>query len=146
VGATLLVETLARLSSGAVPEEHQDEALVTYAHRLERSDSEVDWVRPAPAIHDQIRGLQPWPLAAVRLQGRRLLLLRSAVVSDVEAPAPPGTIVDVQPDALVVAAVRGLVRLLVVQPEGRPPMAVRDFLNGRKVTAGERLEPVLATP
>jgi methionyl-tRNA formyltransferase len=129
-----------------VAEEPQDEALVTYAHRLERSESEVDWARPASAIHDQIRGLQPWPLAAVRLQGRRLLLLRSRVVSDAGTSASPGTIVEVQPDALVVAAAPGLVRLLVVQPEGRSAMAVRDFLNGRKVTVGERLEPVLATP
>src|SRR5262245_10776064 len=72
LGARLLVETVDRLAAGPVPEEPQQDADVTYANRLERSDSVVDWNRPAWDIHNQIRGLQPWPVATVMYRGRRL--------------------------------------------------------------------------
>ncbi len=141
-GAVLLVDTVDRLATGPVPEQAQDESLVTYARRLERSDSRIDWARPALAVHNQIRGLHPWPLAAATLHGRRLRLTASAVAGEPPSPAAPGTVVAVPGDALVVATSPGTVRLTRVQPEGRPVMAVRDFLNGRRVVAGERFAPL----
>jgi methionyl-tRNA formyltransferase len=140
LGARLLVDTLDRLERSDVAEEPQDEAQVTYAHRLDRAESDVDWARPAAQIHNQIRGLQPWPLAAVRLQGRRLLLLRSTVASEAPVDAAPGVVLEARQDGLLVAAAPGAIGLLAVQPEGRPPMSIRDFLNGRRVEPGARLE------
>jgi methionyl-tRNA formyltransferase len=140
VGAAVLVETVNRLAQGPIVEEPQDESLVTYAARLERRESAIDWQQSAADIHNQIRGLQPWPLAAAVLQGKRVLLLRSAVAIDVPRDGAPGTVIAVEPDALVVATGDGAIRLSAIQPEGRPPMAVRAFLSGRRVVPGDRLD------
>lgn len=141
-GARLVVEVIDRMAAGVVPEEPQDERLVTYAPRIERSEGRCDWNRPATEIHNQIRGLQPWPLVSTYLHGRRVLLSRSQVVSShVVEPAPSGTILSADADGLVVAANPGSVRLLSIQPEGRAAMPVRDFLNGHRVQVGDRLEP-----
>jgi methionyl-tRNA formyltransferase len=141
LGADLLAATLDRLAVGPLPAEPQDEKLVTYARRLERTDSHVDWARPAIAVHNQIRGLHPWPLAAARLQGRRVMLHRSDVSSDAgRAAAPPGTIVRAGPDALDVATEPGVVSIREVQLEGKRPVPVAALLNGWTILAGERFE------
>jgi methionyl-tRNA formyltransferase len=144
IGAELLAETVDRLAAGTVAETAQDERFATYASRLERQESRINWQRPAAAIHNQIRGLQPWPLAAARLQGRRVLLLRSQVADERQSAAAPGVIERVERDALLIAAVPGLVRLTEIQMEGRSPVRIREFLHGRPVRAGERFEPLPA--
>jgi methionyl-tRNA formyltransferase len=143
LGADLLIETVDRLAVGPVTGTPQDEHAVVYAPRLERADSQVDWQRPAVVIHNQIRGLHPWPLAAARLHGHRVLLRRSTVVPEHASAAAPGVIERVEPDGIVVATSPGAVRLIEIQMEGRAPMHVRDFLHGRRVTPGERFEPLL---
>jgi methionyl-tRNA formyltransferase len=140
-GAALLTETVDRLASGTVPELPQDESLVTYAHRLTREDSPIEWDRPAVTVHNQIRGLNPWPLAAARLDGRRLLLRRSVELADKFPGVPPGTVSRVDGHVLVVACQDGSVGLTMVQPEGRASMSVREFLNGHDVHVGARFEP-----
>lgn len=137
-GGALLVDVLNRLERGAIEEEPQNESLVTYAQRIERADGDVYWTRPAQDIHNQIRGLHPWPHAAVMSGDRRLLLIESRVESIDGALGEPGEVIEAGPAGIVVAASPGAVRILRIQPEGRPPMAVRDFLNGRPVAPGER--------
>ena len=142
MGADLLVKTIDRMAGGPIAETPQDDGQATYARRLERADGRVDFDRPAREIHNAIRGLQPWPLASAMLHGKRLALLASQARPDEAVTAPPGTIVRVEPDALVVATGAGAIRLLRVQVEGRPAVATRDFLNGHPTRAGERLERV----
>lgn len=142
IGARLLMAVVARLAEGPVEGEPQDEALVTYADRITRADGIVDWTAPARAIHDRIRGLHPWPHASTWLHGRRILLHESQLVDAAPADAPAGTIVRADAEGIVVAAGEGAVRLLRLQPEGRAPMTVRDFLNGHRVTVGDRFERV----
>lgn len=141
VGADLLAETLERLTDGPIPEEPQDERFVTYASKLERKDSAIDWTQSAQAIHDRIRGLQPWPLAAARLNGRRVSLLRSAPMP-LDPGSSPGSIVDVTREGFLVAAGTGAVQVLELQEAGRAPMTSREYLNGRRVRAGDRLDPL----
>ena len=145
-GAALLVETTNALARGPVQETPQPAEGVTYAHRLERKESAIDWTQPAADIHNRIRGLQPWPLAVVLLHGRRLALLGSEAVADASCPRAPGTVVHVSADAIDVAAGSGIVRLTRVQLEGKPAMAVREFMNGHRMAAGDRLEPLPVTP
>ena len=142
IGATLLVATLDRLASGEVSETPQDEAATTYAHRLRKDDGLIDWSRPADRVHDQIRGLHPWPHAHSFLHGHRLILLRSAT-SEASAGAPPGTVLEAHGGDLRVAAGAGVVELLELQAEGKRPMNVRDFLAGHRLTAGDQFT---ATP
>jgi methionyl-tRNA formyltransferase len=142
-GAALLVKTLDALAAGPVTEEPQDEALVTYAHRLERIDSQVDWNRPAQAIHNQIRGLQPWPLAAVVIAGQRVRLLESRLPALPDTAAPrPGVVVEIGQDVLGIGTGDHPIHITRVQPDGRAGMPVRDFLNGRRVAVGDRVDPL----
>jgi len=147
LGASLLVDVVDALATGPIPEEAQDESLVTYAARLERRESQIDWTRSAAEIHNRIRGLQPWPLAAAMLNGKRTALLRSEVAEGASFPdAAPGTVTAVQADAIVVVTGAGALRITEVQVEGRPPMAMRAYLNGRRVNAGDRLAPLPEAP
>lgn len=146
LGAGMLVHAIDAMATGSIDATEQDESLVTYAHRIERQDGDVAWTRPARAIHDQIRGLHPWPHAAALLHGRRVMLIASQVEAGAVSSVPPGQIVGVSADGIDVAALPGIVRLTRLQPEGRPAMSVRDFLNGRTVHVGDRLEPVVRTP
>lgn len=146
LGAELLVETADRLAAGPIAEVAQPEAGVTYAHRLERRDSVVDWARPAVDVHNQIRGLQPWPVATVLFHGRRLLLLESDVAFESSCAVAPGCVADVTRDSIVVATRPGAVRLTRVQGEGRGPMAVRQFLAGHPVHPGDQFAPVPMGP
>jgi len=141
LGADLLLTTLARMESAAVVETAQDESLVTYAAKLERHESHIDWHRPASQIDRQIRGLQPWPLATGMLGGKRLALLKAAVI-DQEFQTTPGTVVEAGPAGLVVACGAGAVRITEVLPEGRRPMTAAAFLNGTHVIVGTMVMPV----
>lgn len=135
-GATLLVETLDRMTAGPVAETPQDESLVTYAERLQRPESAVNWTRSAADIDRQVRGLQPWPLAVAKIADRNVALLHSAVVARDDTPASPGTIVRASGDELHVACGSGVLAITQVKPEGRRPMPARAFLNGAGVRVG----------
>lgn len=140
LGASLLVDVVDRVAEAKASEVPQDDSLATYAPRLTKADSPIDWAQPARAIHDRIRGLHPWPLAETSLRGARLILRRSSLsVPEPATHAPPGTIVVAQGDDLIVAAGRGCVRLLEVQREGKRPMSPREFLAGHAITPGERV-------
>ena len=137
IGASLLVITLDRLARGEIPETPQDESAASYAPRLTKDEGLIDWSQPARRVHDQIRGLHPWPHAHSFLQGRRLILLRS-VTSEMIAGAPPGTILAAGGNDFHVATGAGVVELTEIQAEGKRPMNVRDFLAGHRLTAGDR--------
>ncbi len=138
LGAHLLVETLDRLAAGASTEQPQDEASASYAARLTKEDSPIEWERSARQVHDQIRGLHPWPHAHTYLDGQRLIVRRSAIGSEV-AGAAPGTIVKAAGDDLEVATGDGLLRIVELQAEGRRPMRVREFLAGHHLKPGRPL-------
>jgi len=142
LGADELLTVVDQLAREEVSGEPQNDSLVTYARRLERGDSHIDWARPALAVHNQIRGLQPWPLAAAQLNGRRLMLLQSTVEHGRELPSEPGAVLSAGQDGLVVATRPGAIRLIEVQESGRAVMSVGAYLNGRPVAVGDRFEPV----
>ncbi len=138
-GAALLVETVDAIADGRVHEEPQDGAAATYAARLTKDDGIVDWASSAVRIHNQIRGLRPWPHAFTFHGGKRLILLRSSTQDVGAATGPPGAILDAAGDRLIVATGAGALRLTEIQSEGKRLMTVRDFLAGHRVAAGDRL-------
>lgn len=142
MGARLLLRTLAQLADGPLVETPQDETLVTYAHRLDRAESRLDFAGPAASVHDRIRGLQPWPLAAAMLRGRRVLFHRSQIVSDILDAGSPGVISAIESDGIVVATQPGAVRILELQLEGRQPLPAATFVQGARVTIGAQFEPL----
>jgi methionyl-tRNA formyltransferase len=139
LGADLLVEAVAAIAEGRASETPQDESEATYAHKIEKTDGIIDWSRPARDIHNQIRGLHPWPHAYSDLQGERTILLRSEVEGERHGPhIDPGTVLDARPDRFAVQAGVGIVRLLTLQREGRRPVTAREFLAGRRIEPGAR--------
>ena len=138
MGADALGPVMDRLEAGDEQAEPQDESRATYAAKLTRADSRIEWARPSRAVHNHIRGLQPWPLATARLNGRRLSLIRSEVEHEHLLDAEPGSVVFMDADSLSVVCRPGVVRLLEVQPEGRRIMTVREFQNGTRVSIGDR--------
>ena len=141
IGARLLIEAVDRLAAGTAREEPQNDSEATYAHRLTKDDSPIDWARPARQLHDQIRGLHPWPHAETSLEGQRLIVLRSRLGPQ-SSHAPHGTIVAARGDDLQVATGDGLLQIVELQVEGRKPMRARDFLAGHPLLAGRRLSAV----
>ena len=139
-GASLLIEALDQLEAGTLRAEPQDESASTYAPRLRKEEGLIDWTQPARRIHDQVRGLYPWPHAYSYLEGARLIVWKTAVIrlKPDSTPAMPGTIVDVTRDTIEVATGDGLIAFTEVQAEGRRPMSTRDFLAGRPVRPGTK--------
>ena len=138
-GAGLALDAVDRLAHGPVVEVAQDDEGATYALKLLKSEGPIDWSLPARAIHNRVRGLQPWPMASAVLDGVRVLVRRTAV-DDVQAGAAPGVVVEARGDVLAVAAGDGKVlRIVQLQPEGRRPMSAREFLSGRKLSPGATL-------
>ncbi|GLS40494.1 methionyl-tRNA formyltransferase [Mesorhizobium tianshanense] len=134
IGAALMVEALARLERDALTFTTQATAGVTYAKKIDKAETRVDWTRPAGEVHDHIRGLSPFPGAwcETEIGGRleRLKLLRSTLS---DGAGEPGGILD---DRLTVACGSGAIRLVEVQRAGGRPIAGQQFLRGAKLEKG----------
>ena len=137
LGGALLVQTLDRMAAGPVEEVPQDDRLANYAHRLTKEDGLVDWSRSAVEIHNQIRGLHPWPHAYSYLDGQRLILWRSTWSPDASSAAS-GTVLAADGDELRIATGHGTLLITELQAEGRRVARTREFLAGRKIPAGVR--------
>ncbi len=137
-GADLLVATIEALAEDRARETSQIDSEATYAHRLTKEDGLVHWDCPAVDIHNQIRGLHPWPHAFSFARGQRVILHRSALGSWSDATGVPGTVLEAAGDRLIVATGAGPLQLLVMQVEGKRPLAARDFLAGHPLMPGDR--------
>jgi methionyl-tRNA formyltransferase len=138
-GAGLMVHALADLERGGLVCRPQPADGVTYATKIDKGETRIDFARPAGEVHNRVRGLSPAPGAWLEIthEGRteRIKVLRTRVIPGTEA-SPPGTVLD---NALTVACGQGAVRVLEVQRAGKRPMAVADFLRGFPIEAGTRL-------
>jgi methionyl-tRNA formyltransferase len=137
LGAALLIDVVELMSAGPIAETAQDDALATYAHRLTKEDGAIDWRASASSIHNLVRGLHPWPHAFTFHQGRRFIVRRTKPERD-DGDAEPGTILAAADDNLVVRTGAGALRILDIQPEGKRPMMVREFLAGHRLPPGTR--------
>jgi methionyl-tRNA formyltransferase len=138
-GADLLVETLDAIDAGTANETPQDESQVTYAPKLSKAEAAVDWTRAAQRIHNQIRGLWPWPHASTHLGSTRVILHRSRL-SSLDHEEEPGTIIRASAiDGVHVACgTSTALELLDVQLEGKRVVSARDLLAARTFAAGKR--------
>lgn len=146
IGAEAVVETVRRIASGDAEAQPQDDALASPAPKVFREDAEIDWYRPAPNVHNHIRGLSPFPGAWTTWDpgagSETIKILRTRVASSdddtPEASRAPGEVIGAD-GAFVVACASGAVEILEVQRQGKRRMAVTDFLNGTDLEPGTRL-------
>jgi methionyl-tRNA formyltransferase len=134
-GASLLVETLGLLRSGGLEPTAQDGSQASYAPTLTREDGRVNWDDEPGRICCRIRGLDPWPGAFTRWQGKRLKLFGCQPLVR-GTRSRPGTVVAVAEEGLKVAAREGMVIVERVQLEGGRALSVRDFLRGHSLQVG----------
>ena len=127
MGAEALIRVVDQFQEGNVHAEPQDETLVTYAHKLEKHESMLDWSLSATEVDRKIRGLNAWPVAQTLFKGDVLRVWNSTVI-DRSISAEPGTI-DCKEHAMDVATGNGVIRLLEVQLPGGKRIAGKDFLN-----------------
>ncbi|MCD7756357.1 MAG: methionyl-tRNA formyltransferase [Firmicutes bacterium] len=127
LGAALLSRTMARLAQGEVAASPQDPSGVSYAPMLDKTLCPIDWKKPARQIHNQVRGLNPWPVATATLAGTHFKIYSTAVVSGEGAP---GTILGLTRTGLRVACGQGAVEIRTLQAEGGKRMAAPDYFRG----------------
>ena len=139
LGGGLLVEAVEQIAKGEATRTPQLEADATYAPMLGRELSPMDWSKDGQTLHDQVRGLLPWPCATAEFGGVRCKVFSTAVL-DGTTDLAPGTVAEAGKDGIVMACGGGtLLRVKELQPDGKKRMAAADFLRGRPLTAGERL-------
>ncbi len=130
-GAGLMVQVLADLA--AYPPVVQPDEGVTYAHKIDKAESRIDFTRPAVEVERQIRAFAPAPGAFFELEGERYRVLAADVV---EGVGPAGVTLD---DALTIACGSGAIRPTMIQRAGRPAMDAASLLRGRAIGAGTML-------
>jgi methionyl-tRNA formyltransferase len=135
LGADLMVRALGALDRGSLKVMPQPEAGATYAPKIDKNETHIDWRRPWREAHNHIRGLSPFPGAWCEIagEGGRIKVLRT---TRGEGAGAPGTVLD---DQLTVACADGAVRILELQRAGRQAMKADEFLRGTRVAAGTRL-------
>jgi methionyl-tRNA formyltransferase len=138
MGAELIVRTLDALANGVLKPEKQDDSQTCYAKMLTKELCAVDWHKSAIEIHNQIRGLSPWPVATAVLEGRKLKLHRSAVSDMDSVEAACGEIISTDP--LTVKCGIGAIELLEIQAEGKKRMLSGDYLRGHRIEKGTVLQ------
>ena len=129
LGAQALSETVEQLRAGTAHRTVQDHSAYTYAPMLTKDMGMIDWTKPAQRIHDQVRGLIPWPCASTELGGATVKIFRTEVGS--ETAKASGTVVSAGKAGIDVACGDGrLLRILELQPQGGRRMAAADYLRG----------------
>ena len=127
LGADLLSKTLTRFENGKVEGMAQNEAEVCYAPMLDKSICPIDWNKTAQQVHNHVRGLHPWPVATMELQGKKFKVHATRVV---EGSGKPGEILALTKTGLCIACGSGAVEVLQLQAEGGKRMAAPDYFRG----------------
>lgn len=133
LSADLMARALSALERGTLQLTPQPEAGVTYAAKIDKAETRIDWAKPWKEVHDHIRGLSPFPGAWCDLSGERIKVLRS---TGGEGSGAPGTVLD---DRLTVACGDGAIRIVELQKAGGKPMKAEDFTRGAAVGKGAQL-------
>lgn len=134
LGAVLLSETLASVKAGTASAVVQDETAVTYAPMLDKSMCPIDWNKTAWQVHNQVRGLHPWPVATMELQGQRFKVHETRVL---DRGGKPGEVLELTKTGLVIACGEGAVEIRQLQAEGGKRMAAPDYFRGHPLKLEE---------
>jgi methionyl-tRNA formyltransferase len=137
LGALAVRRGLPRFARGEYTPVAQAHASATHAPMLEKKDGIIDWSRPARAVHDLVRGMNPWPMAQTTLRGKRIVVHATHPVEGVTGNA--GAVVFADKSRVVVACGTDGVELLRVQLEGKKPIRAVEWFGGRGVSEGDVL-------
>ena len=130
LGAGCLAETLDRLAIGKITAIPQDNRLASYAHKITKTEAQLDWSRSASELERTIRAFNPYPVAYSEFKSQ-IFRIWEAEVLQRDCTATPGTIVACGREGLEICTGDGILRLLRIQPAGKRPMTVAEFINGQ---------------
>ncbi|MGH8467904.1 MAG: methionyl-tRNA formyltransferase [Gammaproteobacteria bacterium] len=128
LGASCLLATLEEILNERLRPSAQDEGGASYAHKIERAETWLDWLRPAPELERKVRAFNPKPVALARLGGMEFRVWDARAI-ETRAPAAPGALLPGARGGIDVATGEGVLRLTRVQAAGRKPVSATDFLN-----------------
>jgi methionyl-tRNA formyltransferase len=127
LGADLLSNVLTKFKSGRPEGTKQDESQVSFAPMLDKTMCPIDWNKTAQQVHNQVRGLHPWPVATMELKGQKFKVHATAVV---EGQGQPGEILGLTKTGLVIACGEGAIEVRSLQAEGGKRMNAPDYFRG----------------
>ena len=137
-GGKLVLETLALLEKNKLLPIPQDSDLASYAPKLKKEESLIDWKIPANNILNKIRGLTPWPGTHTLFNGKRLCILKSEVIKG-EPSDRPGYIERITDSGIEVGTGVKRLKITELKPEGKKAMLAKSFLSGYKINPGDKL-------
>ena len=137
VGRDLLLDTLPAYLAGDIQPEAQDPSQVTFSPNIRPEEERLDWTKTNRQLFNQIRGMNPWPVAHTLWQGGRFKIYEAELA---DGDGQPGEILEIGKRQLLVATGEGALALKTVQPAGKPKMTISDFLNGagRNLAVGDK--------
>mgnify|MGYP001817162654 FL=1 len=138
MGAALLRDELPRYVAGELTPQAQDDEYATMAPLLDKEHGRIDWDKPSDAVHNQIRGMNPWPGAHTVLGDRHIKVHRSVASTLDPEGALPGQVIALDPEGILEACADGTLEIQEIQESGRRRVAARDFISGRRVELGDR--------
>ena len=145
IGAELIVKTLRGLKDGSVKPEVQDDSLATFAPIMTKEMADICWTKSAQHIHNQVRGLVPWPGTTTGFRGGQLKIVKTELVKEggrEQKALPPGTVLATGKDVVVACGEAGTERLkiVLVRPPGKGDVDARSWANGARLSESERFE------
>ena len=139
LGGRLIVEALEMAACGGLPRTPQPAEGVTYAHKIDKAEAQLDWAQPAAVLERRLRAFDPFPGATASLAGEPLKLWRGQVLAGAAAEVP-GTVLAASPQGLDVATGDGVLRLTELQRPGGKRLAAAQVLQGLAVAPGQHFE------
>ncbi len=141
LGAQTLLEALQFLESGDAHFVPQEEALATYARKITKDDGRIRWNEPVKLIHDRVRALSGWPGAFTFLKEKRILIHQTTIAAKKKSSGLAGQVLTASKDGgILVAAGNGILRVEVLQLEGKKQLSAAQFLQGSALKVGDILE------
>jgi methionyl-tRNA formyltransferase len=138
LGAELMVRALDAAKGGSLRPAPQPEQGATYAHKINKAEARIDWSRSAEQIERQVRAFDPAPGAVVRLRGKDLKIWQAKAIA--HSIGAPGTVTNIDAEALTVACAHGALRISQLQRPGGRRLAAAEVLRGLALSPGERFE------
>lgn len=141
IGSDLLLQTLEGLEEGKLIPQLQDNSQATYAPKITKEMARLNWQKPATELFDHLRAFDPWPGAFTFFNNRLFKMFRPRFFAGMEeiTKEPPGTIVGLSSEEIIIATGRGYLKIGEVQLENRARMKVAEFLRGHPLTPGTAL-------
>ena len=137
-GAKLILSTLKKLEDGTAVRTVQDDSLSCYASMLTKNMGDIDFTQPAEKIERLVRGLQPWPCAFTKINGKGVKIYGANVVDKPEG-VQPGSVINVTKKSFAIACGEGAIQITRLQTEGKKPMDTAAFLAGNKLIDGQHI-------